>query len=186
MQGCKYKAIAADFDRPKNNELIPLDHHTINRAEEVWAELAVITHCTSPDGSAELEQVRFAYERAKAAEDKISEVCHNPCAAHGDEGTAEGCFRCMLDISGESAKIRDFDDLKRRLMEAEETPPWYKAAEVKLEAITKALQNLVQVLEVDGGYTPEKCDELDQMAGEPTEPGTALKAARNILSQIIS
>jgi hypothetical protein len=27
-------------------------------------------------------------------------ICRNPCAAHGNEGTAEGCFECMFGVAG--------------------------------------------------------------------------------------
>lgn len=37
------------------------------RAERVWAELSALVSCTSPDGSAELAQVRFLQEQLVAA-----------------------------------------------------------------------------------------------------------------------
>lgn len=38
-------------------------------ADSVWTRLSVLVGCTSPSGDAELDQVQYAYERARAAEE---------------------------------------------------------------------------------------------------------------------
>ena len=44
------------------------------QAQQVWTRLSTAVSCSSPDGSAELEQVEYAYERASQAEAALVEM----------------------------------------------------------------------------------------------------------------
>ena len=46
----------------------------LEQAQKVWTDLSVAVSCSSPDGSAEIEQVEYAYERASQAEAALAEM----------------------------------------------------------------------------------------------------------------
>lgn len=44
-------------------------------------------------------------------------ICRNPCAAHGNEGTAEGCFECMVAVAGFPGAVERLNKLRECIIE---------------------------------------------------------------------
>lgn len=75
--------------------------------------------------------------KLEAAERKISQVCSDPCAAHDNEGTSDGCYSCMLDISGIPDEAKAYRETKKALEAAEGANAVMRDALTRIEAQMK-------------------------------------------------